>query len=279
MPSLPSLRLLIALAALPPCFGAGQPAAEPAEAENAIKAAWGNAALGLFNQANIEFAQLPGNEARLGEAVTLLLKQPKTDGNLNRAAAMLEQLVNDDPESSLAITARYYLGRIEQTHRSSGNPEAARAIFRNLVTGHAGHPYADLAAVKLALIELYSQQSDTDRRARFDEFVALAPALKTPSARRDLSLLLADVAQRFGYEPSLTLDLLLAADEVGIARRVEQGNIWIRIGQLAQDTGRADVARAYYNRYLSTFIRDNRRRMVSERLAALPSPESPKDSK
>ncbi len=269
MPSPTPLCLLFALAVIPPCF-ATQPA-DPVKTENHIKAAWQSASLGLFNEANHSFAALSGDEARLGEAVTLLLRQPKTDGNVTRATEMLSAIVKDSPDSSFAITARYYLGRIAQSHRMPNDPETARKTFRDLITAHPGHPYADLATVKLAILDLYEQVPDSLRRARFDEFTKLAPGLKSTTARRDLSLLLADVSQRFGYDPVITLDLLLAADQAGIARRNEQGNVWVRIGQLAQDTGRVEVARAYYNKYLATFIRDNRRRMVTERLAALPA--------
>lgn len=273
MPSIPPPRLLIAFAAITIGLRAGADSPAPAtSSETALVEAWQNASLGLFNEANHAFAALPGDEARLGEAVTLLLRQPKTDGNIDRAAALLSDLVQKSPASDLAVTARYYLGRIEQTHRSPANPDAARKIFRELVSAHQGHPYADLATVKLAIIELNEQLPDAERQARFDAFAAMAPALKSPSARRDLYITLADSSQRFGYAPEVTLDLLLAADKAGLARRVEQGNVWVRIGQLAQDTGRNEIAREYYGKYLTHFIRDNRRRMVSERLAALPAP-------
>ena len=274
MPSIPPFRLLLALAAATPCIGADNQATDAVKAESEIKAAWQSTSLGLFNEANRSFASLSGDEARLGEAVTLLLRQPKTDGNVDRAEELLSSLIQKSPDSSLAITARYYLGRIAQTHRTPTNPDAARKIFRELIAAHPHHFYADLATVKLALIELYDQVPDDTRRARFDTFASLASGLKSPSARRDLSILLADSSQRFGYDPVIALDLLLVADQVGIARRIEQGNTWIRIGQLAQDAGRVEVARTYYNKYLATFIRDNRRRMVMERLAALPAAPS-----
>lgn len=269
MPLPTTLRLMLAIVALPLCLGAES--ADPAKTEASLKSAWQSASLGLFNEANRSFAALPGDEARLGEAITLMLRQPKTDGNVTRATELLSTIIKESPGSPFAITARYYLGRIAQTHRSPNDPETARKIFSELIAAHPGNPYADLATVKLAIIDLYEQVPDGVRRTRFDSFVKLAPGLKSNTARRDLSLLLADASQHFGYGPEITLDLLLAADQVGIARRIEQGNVWIRIGQLAQDTGRVEVARAYYNKYLSIFIRDNRRRMVTERLAALPA--------
>lgn len=273
MPQIPPIRLWIALSAI--VCGLRVNADSPARAassEAALVEAWQNTATGLFNEANQAFAALPGDEARLGEAVTLLLRQPKTDANIDRASTLLSDIVKKSPGTDLAVTAQYYLGRIEQAHRSPANPRAAGEIFRELIARHQGHPYADLATVKLAILELNEQLPEDERRARFDSFAVIAPGLKSASARRDLCITLADSAQRFGYSPEITLDLLLAADKAGLARRVEQGNAWVRIGQLAQDAGRNEIAREYYGKYLRYFIRDNRRLMVSERLAALPAP-------
>lgn len=252
-----------------------QPAQSP-PATTPLQHAWQTTASGLFDEANIEFASAQGDEARLGEAVTMILRQPKTNGNLHHAATLLANLIRRSPGSPSSIGAYYYLGRIEQTHRNPPNLPEAKRIFRELIAAHPGHPYADLATVKLAIIELYEPLSPDERRSRFDALVALAPGLRSRSSRRDLSMLLADTAQRFGYAPSITLDLLLAADQLGIARRSEQGNTWVRIGQLAEEAGRIDVARSYYEKCLPLFVRDNRLRMVRERVAALSgSPVTP----
>lgn len=272
MSPISALRLLFLSAAIISSLPARDPVAH--SLDDALKTAWENTALGLFNTANAEFAELSGDEARLGEAVTLLLRQPKTDGNVNRAADLFAALVNESTDPSLAIRAKYHLARIAQTHRTPNDPETARRLFRELIAAHPGHPYAELATVKLAILELYDPVPDDVRRTRFDDFARAAVGLESSSARRDLNFLLADVSQRFGYDPSLTLDFLLAADRSGVARQMERGNTWVRIGQLAQENGRVEIAREYYNKYLAAFIRDNRRRMIMERLAVLPDPEA-----
>lgn len=266
-------RLLFVLAAITSGLPAGD-SVEARSSDDALKTAWENTALGLFNTANAEFAELSGDEARLGEAVTLLLRQPKTDGNVNRAADLFAALVNESTDPSLAIRAKYHLARIAQTHRTPNDPETARRLFRELIAAHPGHSYAELATVKLAILELYEPGPDDVRRARFDDFAKAAAALESRSARRDLNFLLADASQRFGYDPARTLDFLLAADRAGVARQMERGNTWVRIGRIAQETGRVEIAREYYTKYLATFIRDNRRRMVMEHLAALPDREA-----
>lgn len=260
-------RLLLVLAVGASCLQGRTPASTASD--EALQAAWQNTSLGLFNAANAEFAALPGDEARFGEAVTLLLRQPKTEANVNRAAQIFSALVAEAADDSLRLRARYYLARIAQVHRTPADPVTARRLFRELIDAHPGHPVAELATVKLAIIELYEPLPDDVRRTRVAEFGKAAAGMRSVSARRDLNLLLADTAQRFGYEPALTLDFLLAADRDGIVRQAERGHTWVRIGQLAEEAGRSEVARDYYTKFLASYIRDARRRMVKERLDGL----------
>jgi tetratricopeptide (TPR) repeat protein len=266
------LRLLLAAvvtAAVTPLHAETPPAAA-----SPLTAAWQKAAVGLFRDSLLDFEKLESPEARFGQALNLLMRQPKTAGNVERAANALGALAAAEPDSELGIGARYYLGRIEQTHRVTPDPAAARRIFSELVADHPAHELAQQAVVKLAILDLYEPLPETTRRARFDAFVEKAATLSYPAARRDLHLLLADTAQRFDYSPSLTLDLLIRADESGIARRAEQAGTWVRIGLIASETGRPDTARHYFEKFLATFIRENRRLTIEERLAALPAPSA-----
>jgi hypothetical protein len=244
-------------------------ASEPVATETSpLQQAWQDAALSLFHESHRGFAELEGREARFGEAVTLLIQQPKTDRNIRRAFDIFAELSSGADE--LAIASRYHLGRIEQSHRATPDPAAAAEHYRKLVADHPGHPLAELALVKLAIIEFYEVVADDVRRARFDAFLAQVDSLRTPEHRRDLHVLLADTALRFGYSPEVALEQLLAADKIGFVRPLMRANNWVRIGNLASETGRAEIARDYYTRFLDTFKRDNRRLMVGERLAALP---------
>lgn len=261
------LALLVLL-----CVGTAR-AADPTPAETApLQQAWQDAALSLFKESHQAFAALEERDARFGQAVTLLIQQPKTDGNIQQAHDMLAELARGDGE--LAISALYYLGRIEQSHRSTPDPAAAAGHYRKLIAEHPGHPKAELALVKLAIIELYEVVADDVRRGRFATFLGRVATLRTAEHRRDLHVVLADAALRFGYSPEIALDQLLAADAIGFVRPLMRANMWVRIGNLAAETGRHEVARDYYTRFLDTFQRDNRRLMVGERLAALPPVEN-----
>ncbi len=246
-------------------------ASEPMEARDAeVVHAWERASLSLFKESHRAFATHRSRESRLGYAITLLIQQPKTAGNLDEAVRILESLIIDIPTGEVAVVARFHLGRVEQIHRSPPNLSAAAAHFSKLVAEHPAHPWAEQAAIKLALIELYAPVSADELRTRFENHRRAAAGLVTASARRDLNLLLADVALRFGLGDALALEHLMAADLAGIARPTQQARVWVQIGELARLLGRTEIARDHYGKFLTAFTRDVRRRMVLEHLASLP---------
>lgn len=258
------LGLFVALT--PPAF-----AAEAAPALSPLVPAWRDASMTLFKESHDGFDSLSGAEAEFGLALTLLVQQPQTTANVERAKTLLTALATRKPADDFAPAARYYLGRIEQVHRQTPAPAAAREHYALLLAEVPGHYYAQLATVKLAILDLYEPVDASTRRARFDALLPVPAALTLPEARRDLALLLADVALQFDYGQPTALDLLLQAERVGISRPLERAEVWIRIAELARLEGRHAVARDYYQRFLATFKRDNRRQMASEHLASLPA--------
>jgi len=239
--------------------------------QDALARAWGATAANLLPEAKREFDALDGAEAELGGALLLLLRQPKTQANVELAAARLAVLAEREPADEISRAARYYLGRLEHVHRSPASPGAARAHYRRLIADAPGSFFAECAAVKLAIIDLYELVDPEEHRARFNTHRAVAESLAHPSAKRDLSLLLADVSLQFGYGESVALEELLRADRAGVTRTLERANVWVRIGELARVSGNEEVARAYYRRFLETYRRDSRRTMVEERLESLNS--------
>lgn len=243
-------------------------AAEPAAAPNP----WDMAAFGLFKDAHILFSEQPDadRETRFGEAVTLINLQPKTESNLDRAAAIFTEIAAASPTDELGVNARYFLARIEQIHRVKPDTSAALALYRELAALDSDHPLAQRAVVQLALLELFEPgQTASEVRARFERLAARGVTLTDPSAIRDFNLVLGDAALRFDLGDTLALDHLLAADRAGIARAITQRDTWLRIAELARRTRRDDVAATYYQRFLENFPRDTRQLMLKERLAEL----------
>jgi len=265
MCSNPRLAFLLATLALP-LF-----ATEPATTSSP----WDQTALGLFKDAHVAFAQQPASsdrEARFGEAVTLISLQPKTDANLDRAASLFGAIVTANATDDLGISSRYYLARIPQIHRATPDTVAALTGFRELAALESSHPLAQRAVVQVALIELFEPRLPASEiRARYDRLASRGAALTESSAIRDFNLVMGDAVLRFSLGDSLALDHLLAADRAGIARAITRRDTWLRIAELGRRTGRNDVAKTYYAKFLDAFPRDSRRLTVKERLAALPA--------
>jgi tetratricopeptide (TPR) repeat protein len=250
-------------------LGGALPLGHGAPMDATLASAWRDASLSLFKSAHADFSTLTGPDAELGRALTLLVLQPKTKDNLDQSAALLRGLAENPEAAHLAPAALYYLARIEQVHRPVADPEAARAYYQRLIEAYPKTLYGELGVVKRAVLDLYEPVSDETRRARFDALLTVAARLEIPATRRDLSLILADTAQAFGYGDAVALPLLLQADQAGITRPSEQATVWIRIAETAVNSGRPDIARDHYQRYLAAFRRDNRRHMVKEKLGAL----------
>ncbi|MFH1498892.1 MAG: hypothetical protein ABII82_13825 [Verrucomicrobiota bacterium] len=238
----------------------------------ALSQAWEDAALNLTREAHRSFAALDGREARFGEAVTMLQLQPKTDPNIERAANLLEEVVAERADDELGIAARFYLGRLEQVHRTPLNPEAAAEHFAVLLRDFPGHPLTEQAVVKLALLELYAPGTPAEQLAAFEKFRRLGEELKTHDAIRDLNLTLGNAAQRLALGDELALPCYIAAYRAGIHLTSVRGDTLVSIGELARKTGRHELAREHYQRFLEEFKRDNRRLTIRERLDSLPAP-------
>lgn len=239
-------------------------------AEDPLLPAWHDASFSLFRDAQRRFSAAQGPEARFGEALTLLQLQPKTDANIEHAAQLLAEVVRTTPNTEPGIAALYYLGRLEHAHRSPRNLPAATTHYRALIAARPDHPLAEQAIIKLGVIELYADLTPAERLAHYAALDRQAKTLKTSTAQRDIHILLAEAALRFALGSDLALEHYLAADRAGIVRATVVADIWVRIGELARETGRNDVARTYYSKFLDTFERDVRRRIVTEHLEALP---------
>lgn len=259
-------RSLLALALAPLALGAAAPSAPDP---------WEQASLGLFKDAHNAFATATAadRETRFGQAVTLINLQPKTEANLDRAAEILRSLAAPSAAPAtddLALSARYFLGRIAQVHRRPPNLAEAKRIYRELAELDTRHPLAQRAVVHLALIELFEPGLPVATvRELHESFARRADRLTDPAAIRDFNLVLGDAAIRFELGDAIALRHLAAADQAGIARSTTQADTLLRIAELARRIGDSGTATAYYRRFLDENRRDPRRLTVMDRLAAL----------
>jgi len=93
--------------------------------------------------------------------------------------------------------------------------------------------------------------------------------LPDAAARRDLHLVLGEAVLRFELEPTLALDQFVAALEDGIVMPLLRADILVRVGELAREAGRVELARRSYRTFLADFPRAPRRLMIREALDAL----------
>lgn len=239
-------------------------------------AAWEKATLYLFKESYQDFGQLESSDARLGRAALLLLQQPKTDANLDRAVSELEKLAAASPADASAVSARYLLGRISHVHRSPANLPVAAEHYRRLLAEHPRHLLAEQALIKLSLIEIYQPGlAREELLARIDRYGAQADTFAQASSRRDLHLVLATACTQLRLDEERALRHYLAASSSDIVNPVLRANVTVAVGELALRLGRPALAREYFERYLAEFARDYRRTFVKEKLATLPATPSP----
>lgn len=241
---------------------------------------WEDVSGGLFNEARHDFAsRLPDAPAaerrglRYGEAAALLNVQPRTQANVDRAFAILDEVWSSGKSDDLGMEARYLMGRIEQIHRQSPDAAKADSIFSSMIAENAAHPVAQRAAVKLAILRLYAPGTPPqERRRRYDEFSRLAASLDEQAAKVQMGLLLGEYARRMGYGEGQELGHLLAAHAAGITKRNSLMTVLARIGDLARLTGRDALAVEYYGLFLREFPRTDRRTTIEGYLATLNAP-------
>lgn len=254
-PPTPITVILVCLTALV-SRGADHPA-RPADG-------WHDAILLLYNDAHRTFRQGSleqtddSREWRLGQALTLLNLQPRTDTNISRSESLLDELVAENAGDEIGIVSRYFLARINQVHRLTPDPEAALQAFRALLDDQPGHLFGQYAGVKWALTYLGTAPTPESRRERLLEIETLIPAITLPGPAKDFHLFLAESAERYSSDPAKSLEHLLTAVNLGISKRNLRGDVYVRIGEIARDLGRTTLALEYHHRFIDEFPRDLR---------------------
>lgn len=269
---LPRPRIL-ALAAL---FGLGMGWMVSAkETAPSLDAAWEDASMLLVQEAYGQFSTARklgvGNlrEIDYALAVTLLNLQPRTTGNINRAAELLTRLNVENPDDEIGIASLYFRARLEQVHRNNPDIPQALELYGRLVREHPGHFYAQHAAAKIAIIKLFASPTQADKKRALSEVELLIPLLRDPAARCNFALILGTACIRFNLGDDKALRYFVEADALGIPVQLVEGNVLIRIGNLALRKGQRALAITYFERFLKEFPRNIRSHTVREKLQEL----------
>ncbi len=207
-------------------------------------------------------------EARFGRALALLIRQPATAAQVDEARALLAALTGRDDEPALG--ARYYLGRIAQYHQAAPDPAEAARQWRELIAAKPASLWAQTALSRLALLELYELSPGQSPEKRLAAAEALLPAATLPAAQSELHLALADAVLHYRLPPAGALPHLLAAHRLALLDAPTAADVTVQIAEISVLTGDATQARAFYQKLLGNFPRDQRCYAVKQKLAALP---------
>ncbi len=242
---------------------------------------WQDALRFDYAAASDEFARRHAaapDDARLAlaHASALLGRQPRSQANVEQARAVLERIASREPaDPFFPVAARLLLARIAEDHLSPPRPDEARERYESLLREHAGHPLAEQAAVRLALMTAYPPSGAPAPRpaevgARLDELIAAA---RTPAALRELRALRGRLLLEQGEELA-ALPHLRAARAIGYRQPDRDAEADLTIANLARETGDAALAIAHYEAFLHERSRDSRvstvRRLLAELRAAHP---------
>ncbi|CAM3086416.1 tetratricopeptide repeat protein [Rariglobus hedericola] len=207
-------------------------------------------------------------------ASSLLVKQPRTESNIQSARDLLISARENAPASSEdAILALYLLARVELDHLDPAQPESARKHFDQLRREHPAHPLADHAAVELAYLAAYPE-SGADVTA-IPAIQKLLDSVKDSGAARDLHSLLASLYLRESKDPASALPHYVAARAIGYEQPLRDADIDLTIANLARETGDLALARKHYAAFLAATPRDVRASTVRGILASLDATPAP----
>jgi hypothetical protein len=249
--------------------------------EDRVRPAWEelslldpNAAQELFHAAATH--DPASREARFGEALAQLNAQPRSETRLADARRLFEALRSENSDDDTGIAATYYLARLRQIHDYATDRTPAILAYRTLLAAHPGHPVAELAAPKLALLLLYDDVAPAVWEQRVQEILALLPQLRSPEGRRDTRLILADALIKLRRDHARAYPLLTDCLAAGLIVRVPRLNsTLLQAAESARLLGRDSEAAAHYARYLELFPRDIKSSEVRARLAALSGKAAP----
>lgn len=270
-------RLAILACALPAvatlCIAAvaDQSTQESSRADSPVAKGWDFLAILRHREALEHFAGITGNsEARFGEAIALLSLPQRSQANLDRATVILRSLADENPTSDLAVSARYHLARIDHVHAFVPDPSAAARQYEALLSDFPGNPIAEQAAPKLAIAWLYADESPAVWESRLETLEHLERSLVSPSARRDLQLILADALLRLRADHDRALKHLWPALRGGQISRISRAKeLWLQAAESSVFLGRTQDAATAYRRFLELAPRDVRVSEVRRRLSKI----------
>lgn len=209
-----------------------------------------------------------GREARFGQAVALLARQPITPVQIEAARGILAEMAAAGTDH-VGLGARFYLARIAQHHAAQPDEAGAARIYRELIELRPESIWAQTALSRLAILQVYALDpalAPAERVAKAERLIALA---RSPAAQSELHWLVAEAIFYYRLPPLPALPHLLAAERLGRLDAVTHADVLVQIAELSLQAGETAQAGAYYQKLLDTYPRDQRGYLVKRKLAEL----------
>ncbi|MDF3057276.1 MAG: hypothetical protein K0R17_1491 [Rariglobus sp.] len=208
----------------------------------------------------------------MGQAVALLAKQPRTQGNVAEAESLLASV--EDGTDEAAISARYLRARVAEVHLFEPDYPRAAERYEALIAAVPEHPVAQAAMVKLLRLRVYYLAADPITALRDAE--SWGERFTDAGARRDYHVIMARSLIFFGQDRARALVHLRAAERAGFVLSGNEADALVAVGELARELGDSRLARESFNRFLERHPRDQRRHFVQTLLATMPVAEVPR---
>ena len=245
-----------------------------AQRDSKLDEGWSNATLFRANDAQQDFLQAAKDrpakrEADFGQAVSLLNVQPKTDANLDSAAALFLSVRKSQPDDDMGIACLYFLARIEQYQRLPPDMPQAEKDYRELVDRYPHHYWGEQAAIRLAILEVYHAPTREDQMKILADYEKLGDHFVDSDCRRDLFNAIGRSYLNLRLSPERALEDLLKTQETGFSLAVDQADTYVRIGELASAIGRDEIAITYFKKLTVEFPFDFRVYTIKQRLNKL----------
>lgn len=249
----------------------------PLRAEEDLAAVWRQVTAFFAKEAMWALEALPPTpeaaaqrERDFCHAVILLDLQPLTEARLDEAENRLLRLIAAG-EDEIAAAARYLIARSRQLYRQRPDHVAAARLYREVMAHPRGGPWAEMARVKLALLELYVLPA-ANPHARIAAARSLLAGAGEDFTRRDLHRLIARATLFYDLDPAAAFADLLAAEAIGGLQGEPHADQLVQLTELAWEFGRTAEAARFHARLVAEHPRDVRAWGLAEKLAGRPAP-------
>lgn len=225
-------------------------------------------AVRIFERLAGDVGPAAGREARFGQAVALLARQPITPVQVEAARGIFARLAETGTDD-IGLGARFHLARIAQHHAAQPDEAGAARMYRELIELRPESVWAQTALSRLAILEIYvldPARPAAERVARAERLIAVA---RGAAAQSELHWIVAEAIFHYRLPPLPALPHLIAAERIGQLEAATHADVLVQIGELSAQAGEDVQARAYFQKLLDTYPRDQRGYMVKCKLAKL----------